>query len=297
VVGVLISLLVAIEIHAAGECPDAGEVERQLAPLLGDAVGVPASDVATIARGSDGRLAVTLVDAGGRPIGDRRFPRARSCRDEAQTVAVALAIWEAQIHPEISLRLDRLAPEAPPPALSEPTTLRVASVPVAPARVVSLGLAAAGDWQAGALAPAARLELGLGRGRWRARLAVLGVGRHALDLGPGQVTWWRGFATLGATVDVAAGRLAALVAGAGVATGVVSISGAGYAVDRTTRSLDAGVELGARVESRSGRVRPWLGVSVLGWARRQGLELVGADATSALPRVEPLASAGVEFVW
>jgi hypothetical protein len=297
----LASLLLAIEIHGAGECPAAGDVERRLGPLLGAPTAADPSDVATIKHAADGTLSVSLADSAGRPLGDRRFPRAGSCENQAETVAVTLAIWEAQIHPEISLRLDRLSPEATPaPAQPEPTTLR--HVPEAAPHAgttVTLGASVAGDWQSGAVAPAGRVELGLGPAgsRWRARFGVLGVARHTLDVAPGQASWWRASFSVGADLDVARGRHFALVLGADALGGVASISGAGFAVNRTSRSVDAGGELRARVEWRPGRVRPWVGVALVGWVRRQGLDLEGTGTASALPRLEPLAALGADIAW
>jgi hypothetical protein len=289
-------LLVAIEVHTTGACPGAAEVERKLAPLLEAGTAARTLDVATIKRGADGTLLVSLDDTAGRSIGDRSFPRVGSCSDQAETVAVTLAIWEAQIHPEISLRLDRLAAPAPP----EVTIQRPVSQDPPPARaVLFLGAAAGSDWQPGSWAPAGRLELGLGPAdsRWRARLAVVGVGRHALDIAPGQARWWRASLSLGADHDAARGRRWAVVLGGGALVGVASISGAGYAVNRTSRSVDAGGEVRARVEWRAKRARPWVGASLAGWLRRQALELEGAATSAALPRVEPMVALGSDFVW
>jgi hypothetical protein len=77
----------------------------------------------------------------------------------------------------------------------------------------------------------------------------------------------------------------------------VSIAGAGFTVDRATRSIDLGGEARARLEARLGRLRPWLGAGVAVWARRQALEIQGAATSSALPRVEPMAALGADFVW
>ena len=104
VVSLTASLSLAMEIHAAGGCPDAGEIERQLAPLLGPGPEALTSDVVTVKHGADGALLVALADARGGAIEERRLPPAGTCRERAETVAVTLAIWEAQIHPEISLR-------------------------------------------------------------------------------------------------------------------------------------------------------------------------------------------------
>jgi hypothetical protein len=94
------------------------------------------------------------------------------------------------------------------------------------------------------------------------------------------------------------------VLGAGALGGVVSIEGAGFAVNRATRSIDLGGEARARLEARLGRrgqvhvdVRPWLGAAVAVWARRQALDIQGTATSSTLPRAEPAAALGVDFVW
>jgi hypothetical protein len=309
--GVLVSLVVAMALHASGACPTAADVDRQLVPLLGTGAATPLSDVATITHGDDGSLLVSLDDADGHSIGTRRFPRAGSCRDQVETVAVTLAIWEAQIHPEISLRLDRLSSQAPPPsAPTDVTTLRRAPEAASAQNEWSLGAGVAGDWQpgtSGAWAPAGRVELGVGRagGRLRGRLAVVGVGlgagSHTLDVAPGQATWWRAFASLGVDYDVVRGRHFASALGVGALGGVASISGKGFAVNQTSRSVDAGGEARARAEWRAGRVRPWLSVSFAVWARRQELDLQGQQPGRqggvTLGRLEPMAALGADFVW
>ena len=301
--GLLAAALLAIEIHAPGNCPGATDIQQRMGPLLETGKAASVVDVATIKRAADGSLLVSLVDPDGRAIGDRAFSHGGTCRDQAETVAVTLAIWEAQMHPEIALRLDRLSPElaaasAPAPPPSRTRELVVAGMPAARTSL-SLGAAVAGDWQAGSWAPGARIELGLGRagGRWRARLAGLGTGRHTLDVAPGQATFWRASLFLGAEYDVARGSRWAGVLGCGAVGGVVSIDGAGYAVNRASRSVDAGGEVRARGEWRPGRMRPWVGISIAGWLRRQNLDVRGATTSSTLPRVEPMVVMGADFVW
>lgn len=290
--GLLLALLLAIEIQGTGDCPAPGEVSRRLAPLLDADSGV-APDVAVLDPDAQS-LRVTLRDSGGRPIGERRLPRSGSCADQAETVAVTLAIWEAQVHPEIALHLDRLTSPPPPPAVT-------ASAP--PERLVLLGVAATGDWQPGSWAPAGRLELGLGlglgraRGRWRWHLALLGIGPHTLELGPGKARWWRAAATIGVDGAVARGAAWSLVLGGGPVVGAASISGQGYSVDRTSRSVDVGGELRARLERARGVFRPWLGAGCVGWLRRQTVELAGLADTSQLPRVEPSVALGADLAW
>ena len=208
---------------------------------------------------------------------------------------MTLAVLEAELHPQVSLGLDRLAPEPLPAAV---VVARPAPAPP-PARELALGAGAYVDRQAGAWAPGARLELALGTvaARWRARLAAAAVARHELDVAPGQASWWRGFVQLGADVDVARGRRAAFTLGGGALGGIVSIAGKGFTVDRSTRSFDLGAEARARFSVRAGRTRLWLGAAIEGWARRQSLDLNGASSGAALPRVAPVAAAGAEIFW
>jgi len=299
-------LLAALTVQAAGECPGAGEVERELSRLLGDESA--ARDVATVADAADGAVTLALADASGQPIGARTLPRARTCREQAKAVAVTLAIWEAQLHPEISLGLERLASAEPPPPPPEVAAVARAAPASTPsprsAREMTIGVAALGDLQSSAWAPGVRLELGVGPydGRWRARFALASVGHHTLDLPPGHVSWWRAFVQLGADVAVVRGRHWAGVLGAGVLGGVVSIAGGGFPVDRTTRSLDLGGEARARLEfqlGQEGRVRPWVGALVAMWVRRQSLDIQGQGTMTdaALPRAEPMAALGADFAW
>lgn len=292
-------LLLALHVQSGASCPAAVEVERQLAPLLGE--GVAARDQATVTPVADGSVSLSLVDPNGQPIGARTLPAARTCDAQAKAVAVTLAVWEAQLHPEISLALDRLAsPE--PPLIPRDTAVARVEPAAPPAWELALGAAVVGDVQSSAWAPGARLEGGLGRagGRWRGRLAVTGMAHHQIDLPPGTVSWSRAFLHVGAEIDVARGHRWAVALGAGAVGGVASIAGTGFAVDRSTRSLELGGEGRLRAEARLGRrgqIRPWLAGGVAVWARRQALDIQGTDSTAALPRVEPLGALGADFVW
>ncbi|HVZ73378.1 MAG TPA: hypothetical protein VHJ20_13450 [Polyangia bacterium] len=283
--------VVALEIRTTGTCPAAADVERQLGPLLAD--GASARDVATIEPRADGAVSLAIADADGQPIGARTLPRARSCDDQAKAVAVTLAVLEAELHPRVSLGLDRLAPEPAPP------TIAVVRPTPPPENELALGAVALVDRAAGTWAPGGRLELSFGHSgsRWRARVAAGAVARHDLDVQPGQASWWRGVVQLGADVDVARARRWSVALGAGVLGGLVSVEGIGYSVDRSARSFDVGGEARARFCTRAGRTQLWLGAAVEGWARRQLLDLNGSTTGAALPRVSPVAAAGAEIFW
>ncbi len=203
----VVASFLAMQVQGAGSCPSPGEVEANLAPLLPVTFASGSADLAAITEQADGTLSVSLARPDGKTVARRRLPRAATCSEQAQTVAVALAVWEAQIHPEISLRLDRLAA---PPMSSTTGSPRVADGDLtirraaqgAPAQPLKLGVGAGamGAWQPGSVAPGARLDATLGRasGAWRARLSVAGVATHSESLSPGQARWWRLYLALGA---------------------------------------------------------------------------------------------------
>src|SRR5204862_3448142 len=106
------------QIESASGCPTAADIDGRLVPLLPPGFAMQSSDRAIITDDADG-LSVALARSDGRSVARRRLPRAGTCADQAETVAVTLAVWEAQIHPEIALRLDRLA-GGPPAAVAAP---------------------------------------------------------------------------------------------------------------------------------------------------------------------------------
>ena len=108
----------------------------------------------------------------------------------------------------------------------------------------------------------------------------------------GALTW-----RLGADYVLPVGRRWQLALGAAGVVGRHDRHGSGFSIDRTTRSADLGVETMVRVELRLGTVRPWLGVGLLTWLRRQTLEVTGEATSAALPRVEPWLALGADFCW
>jgi hypothetical protein len=299
--GLAAFIWLAMHIQGAGDCPAAADVEAKLGPLLPSGFVSESTDLVVIAEEGDGTLLVSLSRADGRPIAGRRLPRAASCAEQAETAAVALAVWEAQIHPEISLRLDHLA--APPAPISPPgrnDDLAVQS-PIdarpAPGRTWALGAAALGSWQPGSVAPGGRLdaESGLVDRPWRWRLSVVGVAEHRLSLPPGQADWWRLYLTLGADYARPLSRRWSVALGAAGVVGIATAEGAGYSTDRTARSVDVGVEAILRVELQLGVIRPWIGLALVTWLRQQDLAVTGAAGSLALPRAEPSLVVGADF--
>jgi hypothetical protein len=298
-----VSLLLAMTVEGAGGCPAPAEVDAGLAPLLPPGFASASTDRALIVEEPDG-LSLSLARSDGRTIAHRRLPQTGTCAEQAETVAVTLAVWEAQIHPEIALRLDRLAgtparAAAVPAVADRPPTLVQSAAP-APARefAASIGAAAVGGWQPDSVAPGGRLDATLGPERrpWRARLSLAALGDHTARLPPGNASWWRSYAALGADAVLSlAGRWRLALGAAGV-LGVKTAAGSGFSTDQTARSIDLGLETTLRAELRLGAVRPWLGLALLTWLGRQTLEVTGASS-AVLPRLEPLLALGADFCW
>ena len=296
--GLAVALLVAMKVQAAGSCPAAADVERHIGPLLSaeSESESTASDVARIDEGVDGGLTISLIATDGAIVAQRHLPRASSCAEQAETVAVALAAWEARIHPDISLHLDHLSPASAPNIVVARSSF---APPAGDAMHVSLGASVAGDWQRGSLAPAGRIDLTFSRWErpWRARLSLAGLGTHTTDLSSGQASWRRIYGALGADAVLRLGPFWDVVVGAAGVLGQASIVGSGFPVNHRTRSADLGAEGVLRVQRRVGRIAPWLGLAAVVWLRRQGIEVTGSDGSFALPRVEPMVALGADFQW
>jgi hypothetical protein len=304
-VGLLASLVLMLNIEGAGDCPSASAVDAKLAPLLPADFAATSADRALLTEGPDGSVSISLSRPDGTMVASRRLPRARSCAEQAETVAVALAVWEAQIHPEISLRLDRLAntaPPAAPPAAAAAAPAELAVVQTrdaAPATRLApaLGAAAVGSWQPDSAAAGARIDatLGAAGGRWRARLSLTGVGPHTADLPPGEARWWRLSAALGADWGLPLGRRWQVSLGAAGVLGALNAEGARFSMNRATRSVDLGAEAMLRAELRLGSIRPWLGLGVVAWLRQQTVAVTGEARSAVLPRFQPLIVLGANF--
>src|SRR5262245_28460586 len=87
--GLIVSWLLALQIEGAGSCPAAAEVEGRLIPLLSPGFASVSTDHAIIAADGDG-LSVSLARPDGIIVARRRLPRAGTCSEQEETVAVTL---------------------------------------------------------------------------------------------------------------------------------------------------------------------------------------------------------------
>jgi hypothetical protein len=314
----LLASIAAIDVRSPGQCPSAADVAQRLHPILPQVPpGSPlATDVAAVEERPDGTLSLSLSRSTGGLVGRRELPRASSCADQADAVAVTLAVWEAALHPDITLALDRLPPDA-----SRTSTPRLGPPqPSPPAAVVDTRAAAAslarepGRFRVGAgfgvgqslgggntFVPEAHVEgaWSLANDAWRLRLSAGGAGEHVMRVETGEAHWRRlSLAAAVQRVSPIAGASWKIVIGAGPVAGVVRLRGSGFAVDHSEVLADVGGAAAARLERRSGRWSAWLAVTVTYWLRSQQLEVIGASPGSSaveLPRGEAGAALGVSF--
>jgi hypothetical protein len=287
--------LLLIQIEGGSSCPTARDVAGKLGALLPTSPTPSYGSVATLAEEPDGTLSIVLARPDGRVVVRRRLPRAESCAEQAEAAAVALAAWEAQVTPEIPLRLEQL-----PPAPREPTLelTRVARSHPARIALATVGGAAIASWEAGAAAPGGRLEttFNIDGAPFRPRISLTGFGQHQQKLGPGQVQWSSFYVGLGGDYGRSLGQRWRAAIGASVVFGALFADGEGYTDNRTSRTVDLGIEAMGRVEVSLGAIRPWLGAALTGWAQGRVVEVTNVG-TTVLPRLEPLFAVGANYCW
>lgn len=321
----LASLLWLLDVRGTGACPAPAMVEQRLRafnPPAAVADAGPPSDVTDEARleeRPDGTLVVTLL--GGRAVRARKtFPPSGDCGERAEMTAVALAIWQERLRSGVSLDVEGLTPAQPtpsPPASPSaaagahaPTSADLSALsapPIAPQRRPSIESVGAGVLGlARGPTAGARIDVrGVGAGDWwRPRLSVTAFGPERLAFAPGEASWIRVFGVAGAElllwrrpVPRHGNRAAwAVAAGAGAVLGWLHVSGRGFPDNRASTNLDAGVEVGLRLEAGLAPWRPWLGASVLAWVRSQDVVLSGGTESRSLPSWDVAIALGVDFM-
>jgi hypothetical protein len=95
------TLLSALPVHVEADgCPSGTEIERRLEAMLRTTSPKPA-DVARVTRSGSG-LRIDLVSADGVLIAERALEYAGTCAELADMVAVIVASWESDVHPEFA---------------------------------------------------------------------------------------------------------------------------------------------------------------------------------------------------
>jgi hypothetical protein len=275
------------------ECPTKAEIWSHLEPLLPPDPRPAGPDRLEIREAADGRLSVNLSTTEGTPIADRKVSFSSSCDRLAETIAVLVASWETDLHPEWS----PLNQPSMPATDRQPQTVvaRAGPAPEANLLRVSPTVGAVGSYADGLFAPGFLAGASVGRVQslWSVLAVATGVGPRSLALGPGKVSWERLDVSLGVarTVVLRKGwldlHLAALC-------GALRAAGAGFPENSTVTTLDLGASGGIRALWRTHVVEPWIGADLDVWPRDEKVHVHDWPQARTLPHLEPRVGIGVD---
>jgi hypothetical protein len=290
----------AMTVQGESVCPRPDDVARALDPLLSpsDRGTIPGS-AELVPDGPFVRLRLLRPD--GTLVSEKQVPAEPSCAAMAETVAVVLAAWVAQLQAdmpyafEMPVHAGKKADGQPPVVAAE-----AAPAPAPEARrwkgTVGAGLFA--SFQPATLAPALAIDVQARRANsaWGGMLGLFGTGAHAQSLDPGSATWRR----IGASAGVShqhSWRTLSLDEGVALMPALLFVQGNNYSESNRTQTWDLGAEARVRLGVALGRVEPWIEVGATGWFRSQVIDVTGIAQQRTLPRFEAQAGAGIAVHW
>lgn len=305
-----------LQVRGTTDCPKLDDVRARLSEMVTFSDELRLEERALVER-RDSIVRVALESADGRVIGERELAVDAPCEELAQVVAVVLAAWLGDAHPELVARLppaltapsgpqsatedatpavptsSKLPPRAPAPKASEPLPASE-NVPRKERRLASAAALGASVGRFGAV-PSAQVGLawigpdsGFGLG------LSLGVsGAREQVLGGGVVRWSRWPLSVGLLLRSATER-AALEVQAGPAVAWLRLAGEGFAETASYQDLSYGGFAALRVGWRATALEPFIAVSSYLWLRR-ATAFVSGDAPRELnlPIAEMWVLAGV----
>jgi hypothetical protein len=283
-------------------CPGAESVEARVREILGLHDNAAFEERATLEReGHSLRVTVRAPDE--RVLGDRLLSADGSCDDLTGAVAVVLAAWLSDFHPEFVASLPEGAtpepaplPPARPPRDTVDTGEKSASR-AAPPRQWAVSAALGADVSMASAAPFASLgvrfqpqPVGLG-----AAVTASFITRRSLDLSTGSVRYFRWPISLGPTwrVPIASTTLDFHM---GMALGWLHVEGVGFATSAAHDTLRAGGLASTRLSLGRGQWLPFAELSGVWFGKAEAFVERGPEEPSAeLPRLELLAAFGAAF--
>jgi hypothetical protein len=313
-----------IPVRGNTTCPEPDDVTRALAALLSSAAP-DTKESADVGADDDGDgIRLRLLRADGTVLAEKRLLPA-PCAELAETAAVVLGVWQAELHPELHLAFDvperktAAAPvpaptaNTPPPAAPSPSVDTTPASPPLSVTVASrsrpteiggtpwvgtIGVGGLLSFQGSTVAPGLSIE-GSARprdGAWGGALAFSATGEHTEALGPGAAGWRRVAAAAGVVGHADRGRVS-LEVGADLVPGLLLVRGSGFTVVRSTTVWDLAAALRARLGVGLGRLQPWVEGGVMGRLRAQAIEATGVMGQAWLPRVGAQVVAGMSVTW
>lgn len=283
----LVALSVPVEITGDGDCPSAVAVEEALRPLL--APGSSASREQVRLSRRQGRVLVELMaDEGGPPV-VREIDGDARCVDVARAVAVIVAAWQLERHPELRKEEPAKPRPAPKPAAPPPP-------PKARLRL-DLGVGVAFAFDAAGASPSAVLRTSVvSASGWGTTVWAGGPRARAENLLDGSVEWFRPVLVVALVRRLPLGPWLNLDLSLGPSAAWVHAKAIDLPRAHTVSSWSPGVSAGARV-STGGPIGVWMAVDGAAWPRPTRLVVEPAAASMTLPTWEVWAGAGVLVRW
>lgn len=294
-----------IQVEASGRCPAASEIEVKLEPLLARAGVEGPARRATIVE-DRGELAIRLAELDGTVVAEKRLPTggSASCAVLAETAAVVVATWDARLRSGVALAIDSpVGLPAPGPyarSSAAPATPRagaaVATLPAyrPPERFASTVFAAV-YLDAPALGPAVKAGVRIGAtSGLGAQVSFGAAGPDHAAIANGETRWGRTALGFGPSWALGTRAWRARLAAEGT-VGLLLADGVGFDETQRRWGVDVGGTLGASIGRRFGRVTPYLGAELWGWARNHVLTVAGATEVTRPPRAQLWVGAGLAW--
>lgn len=315
-----LGLAPALWVQSATDCPDAAVVEAKLRETLGLGAEVPLEEGISIGREGE-QLRVTARGKDERLLGERLLPAQGSCDELASAVAVVLATWISDEHPEYVAALPAAAapsvaseakpPEAPPPppaperppaAAAPPADTRAPPPPPRaaaspPPRRFSLGAGIGAQASSGGAVPLGSVGARWMPQRWGlgAAAAAVVVGARTVELSTGSVRYFRWPLLLGPALRVPAGS-AALDFHAGASVAWLRIEGVDFDGTNQNDAFAAGGFVSARASIGSGALLPFAELSALFWGPTEAFVRSGSSEPAVkLPQLEVIGVLGAAW--
>jgi hypothetical protein len=311
------------------DCPTPNVIDARVREILGVTPEAALPERASVLPEGES-LRVTLRAADGRALGDRVLPVEGDCEAQAAAVAVLLATWLSDVHPEFVGNLPGAAPAepappaeppvaSPPPPEPAPPPVGVAApgAPSAPARdrapahsetahgvprwelaaAVGAGTALASEAVSASPKPVGSLSLryfprDIG---WGAALSVSASTSRQAKLSNGSIRYFRVPLLLGPAFRWRAGSTL-LDASLGGVAAWLHVAGSNFQDGSSHDDLVLGGAVSGRLALPQGRLAPFLEVTGVAYQSGQAYVNRGSDKPSVdLPRLELSAVLGGSF--
>jgi hypothetical protein len=282
--------------------------------LLSRDDAVPPSETANVAV-HDRTLLITLKGADGLVLGERRLLAEGDCDAQARAVAVIIATFLSDIHPEyLSLLPDSErepdvapapsapaeSPEPPPPKAPPPPPRTLPLAPPSPLKPEPsewlFGLAAGAEFSS-QFVPAAALSVSFlpAADGFGARAFVLVTGAAERQLGEEEASSFR--FPLGVGPLFRFGRASAWCdVSAGASVGWLHVAGRTFDDNESANDIVFGPFLGVRAGTEWLGLRPFAELGALAWPGESTLVARSPDVTARLPWFEAFLLVGAGFV-